>query len=91
MPDPAPTPQTVRLVDPDGQERDVPVESAGTLLQDSRWKVAATSDTLGRLTEQAREVDYGGAGGAVAAGAASVARGGTLGLSDVAARALYGE
>lgn len=84
-------PGTVRLVDPDGGLRDVPVEAAGTLLQDSRWRIATTADALDRAVAQARETDYGGVGGAVAATGAAVARGATLGASDAAARLIGGE
>lgn len=86
-----PAPGTIRLVDPDGAIRDVDPAAAASALQDPRWRIASTEDELGRVAEQAREEAYGGAGGAVKAGAAAVARGATLGLSDVAARALGGE
>jgi hypothetical protein len=84
-------PGTVRLVDPDGVERDVAVDSAPTLLQDPRWRIAASEDTLSRLAAQAHEADYGGAGGAVAAGLTGLGRGLTLGGTDVLGRALYGD
>lgn len=102
MPDPAPppappapaappSPQTVRLLDPDGQIRDVSLDSAPTLLQDPRWQVAKHTDELARLQTQVREENYGGIGGGVKAVGAGLARGVTLGLSDVAARALGGD
>src|SRR5262245_35177743 len=87
---PAPL-QTIRLIDPDGIIRDVPVESAATTLQDPRWRVPTHTDDLDRVAAQAREADYGGTTGAIKAGAAGVARGVTLGLSDVAARVLGGD
>lgn len=87
MPDPA----TIRLVDPDGVVRDVPADSAGSVLADPRWRVANRQDELSRISEQAKEETYGGAGGAAKAGLAGVARGVTLGGSDLAARLLGGE
>lgn len=84
-------PGTVRLVDTEGQERDVPTESAGQLLQDPRWRLSTTDDTVARLSQQAKEADFGGVSGAVKAGTAGLLRGATLGLSDAAARGIYGD
>lgn len=86
-----PAPPTVRLIDPDGVIRDVPTQAAGGLLEDPRWRVPTREDELGRLATQATDADYGGAGNAVAATALGVARGATLGGSDLAARLLGGE
>lgn len=84
-------PSTIRLVDPDGVERDVAVEGAGSLLQDPRWRVATPPDDLGRIAAQASETDYGGVHGAIGAIGAGIARGATLGASDVASRAIGGD
>ncbi len=86
-----PGPQTMRLIDPDGITRDVPLDAAAGLLQDTRWRVPTEEDAAARLSEQAREESYGGVGGAITAGVAGALRGATVGLSDVAARALGGE
>lgn len=87
-----PEPETVRLIDRDGTIRDVPVAAAGGLLEPgSGWRLPTQEDELGRVATQATEADYGGAGNAVKATALGLARGATLGLSDVAARAIGGE
>lgn len=84
-------PQTMRLIDPDGITRDVSLDAAPALLQDTRWRVPTAEDTASRLSEQAKEETYGGVGGAIKAGLAAGARGATLGLSDVGARLLGGD
>lgn len=81
---------TVRLIDTQGEIRDVPAESAASAIE-SGWRVPSTEEQLARTTAQAREENYGGVGGAVKAGLAGAARGATLGLSDVALRAAGGE
>lgn len=91
MPDPVAAPQTIRLVDPDGQIRDVALDSAPSVLQDPRWQVATHAAELDRLQGQAREADYGGVGGAAKAVGAGFLRGVTLGGSDVVARAVGGD
>lgn len=79
--------ETIRLIDPQGEIRDVPIEAAGGAL-DGGWKVPTSEQEIGRVAEQAREINYGGVAGGIKAGVAAAARGATLGLSDVAARAL---
>jgi len=83
-------PGTIRLVDADGTIRDVPEEMAGLAVQQGMRPVTEQEE-LQRLGTQAREADYGGVGGAIGAGVAGAARGATLGLSDVALRALGGD
>lgn len=83
--------ETIRLVDTQGQIRDVPVEAAGAALEGGGWRVPTHEEESSRVAAQAREAEYGGAGGAIKAGLAGAARGVSLGLSDVAARALGGE
>jgi hypothetical protein len=83
-------PGTVRLIDPQGQIRDVPSEAAAGALE-AGWRAPTTQEELGRTTAQAQEEAYGGVGGAVKAGAAGLARGISLGGFDAAARLLGGE
>lgn len=83
--------ETIRLVDPDGTLHDVPLDTAAQALQDPGWRVASHEDEASRVAGQAREAEYGGVGGGIKAGAAAFARGATLGLSDVAARAIGGD
>lgn len=84
-------PETMRLIDPDGITRDVPIDAAPSLLADPRWRVPTAQDEASRLSSQAAEETYGGVGGGIKATVAAGFRGATLGLSDVAARALGGE
>lgn len=81
---------TVTLLDPDGTAHAVPVEDAATAI-DAGWRSPQHADVLAASTRAAKEADYGGAAGALKAGAAGFARGATLGLSDVAARAIGDE
>jgi hypothetical protein len=83
-------PGTIRLIDTDGEIRDVPTEAAAGAIE-SGWRVPTTSEELSRTTAQAGEEAYGGVGGAIRAGAAGFARGLSLGTSDVAARLIGGE
>lgn len=79
-------PETVQLIDPSGRAHDVPFGDAAGLLTEG-WHQQTTADTSRLAGEAAREADYGGlAGGAKAVGY-GLARGGTLGLSDIVARA----
>lgn len=82
--------ETIRLVDSQGVIRDVPVEAAASAL-DAGWTIPTHGQELGRVAEQAREEEYGGAVGATKATLAGAGRGLTLGLTDVAARAIGGE
>lgn len=84
-------PETMRLIDPDGITRDVALDAVPRLLADSRWRVPTAQDEASRLSSQASQEAYGGVAGGIKAGAAALARGATLGLSDVAARAIGGE
>jgi hypothetical protein len=83
-------PGTITLLDPYGVSRDVPAESADAALAQG-WKAPTHTDIIGAATEAANTADYGGVGGAIGAVGAAGLRGATLGLSDVAARALGGE
>jgi hypothetical protein len=89
-PAPADTPSTVPLIDPQGIARDVPAEYASALLA-RNWRPQTHEDVLAAADRTATEATYGGVGGAVKAGAAAVARGATLGISDLALRGLGGE
>lgn len=81
MPEP-----TQRLVDPDGQIRDVP-ESQAAAAYAAKWRPATTEDSARTTTEAANEQDFGGIGGAAKATGYGIARGVSLGLSDLAFRA----
>lgn len=80
-------PDTVQLLDPEGQPRDVPFAAAAGLLT-SGWRSPTPADTLLQADQAAAEQDYGGASGAAKAAAYGLLRGGTLTLSDVGFRAL---
>lgn len=91
MPDPSPPPRTLPLVDPvSGDFFNVPEGDASYYL-DRGWKSQTAGDVGAAALRGAREIDYGGVGGAAKAVLAAGARGATLGLSDVAARALGGD
>src|SRR5689334_23663122 len=55
------------------------------------WRPQTHADVLAAASKAANESTYGGVGGAIKAGLAGAARGVTLGLSDVALRALGGK
>lgn len=80
----------VTLIDPQGTPRDVPEEFAQDAL-DRGWRTQTRADVLGAASAAADEADFGGVGGAIKASVAALGRGATLGLSDVALRALGGE
>jgi hypothetical protein len=80
----------IRMIDTLGNAVDVP-EDLAAAYADRGWRTATTTDALGAATAAANEDVYGGVGGALKAGLAAGARGLTLGLSDVAARAIGGE
>lgn len=79
----------VSLIDPTGQSRDVPAESAQAFI-DQGWRPRTVDDDVSRGADAAREADYGGVGGAVTAVGAGLARGVTVGGSDAIARLLGG-
>lgn len=83
-------PGTVRLVDAQGVFHDVPEEQA-QLAVEHGLRAPTSDEQAARLGAQAREADYGGVGGGIRAAGTALARGATLGLSDLAARALGGE
>jgi len=78
------------LLDTDGQAHEVPEASVNDALI-SGWRVPQHADVLAASTRAAREADYGGASGALKATGAGLARGASLGLSDIAARAIGGD
>lgn len=81
----------VTLVDPaTGDAHDIPDELVGDYL-DRGFVAESSAQRSERLAGDVRQEVFGGAGGQVVAGAAGLARGATLGLSDAAARALYGD
>src|SRR5262245_58484442 len=75
-----------RLVDTDGTIRDVPAEKVAGFIAEG-WHAPTEGDVSRSTTEAAREADFGGASGAAKAIGYGLARGATLGLSDVAFRA----
>ncbi len=78
------------LIDPDGVARDVPDEvSAATLLRQG-WRPQTAEDLQVASSLAANEADYGGVHGAIGAAGAGLARGITLGVSDIAARWIGG-
>lgn len=80
----------VILIDPGGVPRDVPEEAVPAALERG-WRAQTAADVQSAAAAQANQADYGGVTGALKATAAAGARGVTLGLSDVALRALGGE
>jgi hypothetical protein len=80
----------VTLIDPGGIAREVP-ETAVPAALERGWRVQSAADVQAAAGAEAQRADYGGVTGAIAATAAGAARGVTLGLSDVALRALGGE
>lgn len=91
MPDPSLPSRTLPLVDPvSGDFFNIPEGDAPYYL-DRGWKPQTAGDVGAAALQGAREIDYGGVSGAAKATVAGVARGATLGASDVAARALGGE
>jgi hypothetical protein len=90
MPEPLP-PTSVTMVDPvSGVARDVPLSQAQAFV-DRGWRSESQTERGVRVGQEVRDDLYGGAGGTAKAIGAGLARGATLGLSDVAARALGGE
>jgi hypothetical protein len=78
------------MIDTQGFSHDVPEEFVAARVQQG-WRPQLHADVLDAADAAARETSYGGVGGAVKAGAAAAARGATLGLSDLALRAIGGE
>lgn len=83
-------PGTIRLIDSQGEIRDVPVDAASGAIE-SGWRVPTDQEQVSRVAGQAREEMYGGVGGGIKASLAAGLRGATVGLSDVAARAVGGD
>lgn len=79
-------PENVTLVR-DGNTITVPLDQAGTLLADG-YAPQTGEQGADRAASAAKQDIYGGIGGKIVAGAAGLARGGTLGLSDIGLDAL---
>lgn len=92
MPDQiAPPPQSVTMVNPaTGRAADVPLDQLNAF-RDQGYTLETPDQHSARLSAEAADSLYGGARGALLAGTAGVARGATLGGSDLAARLLGGE
>jgi len=87
-----PGPQTsasVTMLDQYGNAHEVPADQVAAAAG-AGFRVQTDADVRARLTEAARQDDYGGVAGAIGAGAAAIARGASLGASDVAVAALGG-
>jgi len=80
---------SVDLVNADGQRISAPVEQAAGLL-DRGFRVETAGEQSSALAKGVREDIYGGTTGKVAAGLAGLARGATVGLSDIGIKALGG-
>ncbi len=80
----------INLVDELGNTLSVPVEQAGTLIKERKYRVESADASAGRLAKQARTETYGGIGGKVVGGGAAVLRGVTGGGSDALISALGG-
>lgn len=78
------------LIDTRGTARDVPDDLVEGALA-AGWRPDTNADVNARATAAANEAAYGGVGGTIKAGLAAGLRGATVGLSDVALRALGGE
>ncbi|MGE5802941.1 MAG: hypothetical protein ACM358_11865 [Gemmatimonadota bacterium] len=78
------------MLDTLGVTHDVPDEHVEARAAQG-WKLQTHTDALAAATAAANEASYGGVAGGIKAGLAAAARGATLGLSDVAARALGGD
>src|ERR1700749_2294840 len=83
-------PDTVTLIDQDGNPRDVPESEAAAALSHG-WRARTESDVSTDTSRAALENDYGGVSGAIRAAGVGALRGVTLGASDVALRALGGQ
>lgn len=80
----------INVVDDHGNTASVAPEELGQAMARGYHVESATENTQ-RLTGEARDEEFGGVGGAVEAGGQAALRGATLGLSDVAQRAIGGE
>lgn len=85
MPDPAPQVDLVK----DGRRISVPLDQAASLLQ-SGYKQETPDEAAQAITSGVKSDIYGSAGAQVVSGLAGLARGASLGLSDVALKALGG-
>lgn len=78
-------PDSVNMVSPTGEAASVPIDKvAGFGAQG--WKVESAGQAAEAVGSDVRTAGLGGIGGSVLAAAGGLARGATLGLSDVAAR-----
>jgi hypothetical protein len=76
-------PNTITLVDRDGQAHDVPEDQAADLIGRGDFTVETPAMKAARLSGEAREAAYGGVTGGIAATAAGGLRTITGGISDV--------
>lgn len=79
-----------QLIDTEGKLRNVDEKDVANALSQG-WHPETEADVSRRSGTAASQVDYGGARGVIGAVGAGLARGATLGLSDVAARLVGGE
>lgn len=73
--------ETIRMIDDHGNTVDVPVTDAEVAAAKG-YRAETSAESFGRAQESARELQYESGAGKLAAGAAGLARGLTMGLSD---------
>lgn len=83
-------PGDVNMIDANGKAYAIPEEQVAGALA-SGFHMESGDEGTARVTQQAREDEYGGIGGKVQAFSAGALRGLTLGGSDIALRGLYGD
>jgi hypothetical protein len=77
-----PNPETMVVLDPEGNPREMSIEQAAAALESPGWRVQTDVDRRDRLTGEAKEEVYGGVGGKIGATLAAGARGFSAGGSD---------
>lgn len=78
-------PDSVNMVSPTGETASVPIDKVAGFGSQG-WKVESAGQAAEAVGSDVRTAGLGGVGGSVLAAAGGLARGATLGLSDVAAR-----
>jgi len=80
----------VNMIDPHGQVHAVPEEGVARALS-QQWRHESPEEASDRVFAEVQDENYGGVGGAVVATGAGALRGATLGASDAALGAIYGD
>lgn len=86
-----PTNKTVTMVDPQGVAHEVDAEQVPQAIDQLKFHIEGAGEHKQRIESEAKSELYGSVPGKIATGIAGVERGATLGLSDVAMRAMFGE